>query len=133
MFHVADIKYEKALRWSLTHRKTIVFGAIAIFVISFFLMGMLGSQFFPDSDRSEFNIVVNASPGSSLEQTSLICEKVETIVKAIPEVKLMFTTIGSGNNPVTNATILVKLIPTNERKKSDKKMKNRLIILVKIA
>jgi HAE1 family hydrophobic/amphiphilic exporter-1 len=52
----------------------------------------------------------------------LICEKVETTVKAIPEVKLMFTTIGSGNNPVTNATILVKLVPTKERKKSDKKI-----------
>jgi len=51
----------------------------------------------------------------------LICEKVETTVKAIPEVKLMFTTIGSGNNPVTNATILVKLVPTKERKNRIKK------------
>lgn len=89
-------------------------------------MGMLGSQFFPDTDRSEFNIVVNASPGSSLEQTSLICEKVETLVKAIPEVKLLFTTIGSGNNPVTNANILVKLVPTHERKKSDRKIMSEI-------
>jgi len=61
-FDKLNVKYEKSLRWSLTHRKTIVFGAIAIFIASFFLMGMLGSQFFPDSDRSEFNIIVNASP-----------------------------------------------------------------------
>ena len=119
-------KYEKALRWSLSHRKTTVFGSIAIFIVSFFLMGMLGSQFFPDTDRSEFNIVVNASPGSSLEQTSLICEKVETLVKAIPEVNLLFTTIGSGNNPVTNANILVKLVPTHERKKSDRKIMSEI-------
>ena len=110
-------KYEKSLRWSLTHRKTIVFGAIAIFIASFFLMGMLGSQFFPESDQSEFNVIVNASPGSSLEQTSLICEKVETIVKEKPEVITVLTTIGSGNNPVTNANILVKLVPTKETKK----------------
>jgi HAE1 family hydrophobic/amphiphilic exporter-1 len=119
-FEFMSGKYEKALRWSLTHRKTIVFGSIGIFIVSFFIMGMLGSQFFPDSDQSQFNVVVNASPGSSLEQTSLICEKVETLLREKPEVKFVLTTIGSGNDPVTKANILVKLVPTHERKKSDK-------------
>ena len=108
-FELMNAKYERALRWSLTHRKTIVFGAIGIFVASFFIMGMLGSQFFPDSDQSQFNVVVNASPGSSLDQTSLICGKVEAVLKEIPEINLMLTTIGSGNDPVTKANILVKL------------------------
>jgi HAE1 family hydrophobic/amphiphilic exporter-1 len=121
-FEFLNGKYEKALRWSLTHRKTIVFGAIAIFVASFFLMGMLGSQFFPDSDKSEFNVYVNASPGSSLDQTSLICEKVEAVLKEKPEIITVLTTIGSGNDPVTKANILVKLVPTKERKKSDKQI-----------
>jgi len=120
LFEMMNTKYEKALRWSLTHRKTIVFGAIGIFVLSFFIMGMLGSQFFPESDQSQFNVVVNASPGSSLEQTSLICEKIEANLREKPEVKLVLTTIGSGNDPVTKANILVKLVPTHERKKSDK-------------
>jgi HAE1 family hydrophobic/amphiphilic exporter-1 len=125
-FEFMSGKYEKALRWSLTHRKTIVFGSIGIFMVSFFIMGMLGSQFFPDSDQSQFNVVVNASPGSSLEQTSLICEKVETLLRAKPEVKFVLTTIGSGNDPVTKANILVKLVPTNERKKSDKKIMSEI-------
>ena len=119
-FEIMNDKYTKSLHWSLTHRKTIVFGAIGIFVVSFFVMGMLGSQFFPESDQSQFNVVVSASPGSSLEQTSLICEKIESKLRAMPEVKLVLTTIGSGNNPVTDANILVKLVPTHERKKSDK-------------
>jgi hydrophobe/amphiphile efflux-1 (HAE1) family protein len=119
-FEIMSIKYTNSLRWSLTHRKTIVFGAIGIFVGSFLVMGMLGSQFFPESDQSQFNVVVNASPGSSLEQTSFICEKIEAKLREMPEVKLVLTTIGSGTNPVTRANILVKLIPTHERKKSDK-------------
>jgi hydrophobe/amphiphile efflux-1 (HAE1) family protein len=119
-FEKMSVKYEKSLRWSLTHRKTIVFGAIGIFLVSFFIMGMLGSQFFPDSDQSQFNVVINASPGSSLEQTSMICEKVEAILKEKPEIITVLTTIGSGNDPVTKANILVKLVKTRERKKSDK-------------
>jgi HAE1 family hydrophobic/amphiphilic exporter-1 len=121
-FDKLNSKYEKALRWSLTHRKTIVFGAIGIFVVSFMLMGMLGSQFFPESDQSQFTLVVNTSPGSSLEQTSMICEKVEAKLRARPEVKTVLTTIGSSNDPVTKATILVKLVPAKERKKSDQKI-----------
>ncbi len=125
-FEKLSAKYEKSLRWSLTHRKTIVFGAIGIFVGSFFIMGMLGSQFFPDSDQSQFNVVVNASPGSSLEQTSMICEKVENLLRQKPEVTIILTTIGSGNDPVTKANILVKLVKTRERKKSEKQIMSEI-------
>ncbi len=125
-FEILSAKYSIALKWSLTHRKTIVFGSIAIFMSSFFVMGMLGSQFFPDSDQSQFNVVVNALPGSSLEQTSAICDKVEKILNDKPEVLTVLTTIGSGNDPVTKANILVKLVKTKERKKSDKEIMNEL-------
>jgi hydrophobe/amphiphile efflux-1 (HAE1) family protein len=119
-FEKLSKKYEKALHWSLTHRKTIVAAATVIFIISFFLMRMLGSEFFPQSDRSEFNVVVNTPPGSSLEQTSRICEEVEADLQSKPEVITVLTNIGSGNDPVTKANIYVKLVPTRERKKSDK-------------
>jgi len=121
-FELLNGKYGNALRWALTHRKTIVFGSIAIFVGSFMIMGLLGSQFFPESDQSRFNLVVNAAPGSSLQQTSLICEKVEAKLRKFPEVTTVLTTIGSGNNPVTNVNILVKLLPTHDRKRSDKEI-----------
>ena len=121
-FEILSDKYTGTLKWALTHRKTVVFGAIGIFILSFFIMGMLGSQFFPDSDQSQFNVVINASPGSSLAQTSAICEKVEAELRAKPEVQTVLTTIGSGTDPVTKANILVKLVKTRERKKSDKQI-----------
>ena len=121
-FDILNQKYKTALAWSLNHRKTIVFGAIIIFVISFFIMGMLGSQFFPETDRNEFMIEVKAAPGSSLEQTSSLCNQVENILRERKEVKTVLTTIGSGSNPVTTGTILVKLVNKKERIKSDKEM-----------
>jgi len=125
-FDTLNGKYSAALRWSLNHRKTVVFGSIAVFIASFFVMGFLGSQFFPDTDRSEFNINVVAAPGSSLEQTSNICAKVEETLKKYPEVTMALTTIGSGNNPVTNASIFVKLVPKHDRKKTDKQIMSEL-------
>ena len=126
IFETLNAKYETALRWSLNHRKTVVFGSIVIFILSFMLMGMLGAQFFPDSDQSQFNVVVNASPGSSLEQTSAICEKVEKLLREKPEVTTVLTTIGAGNDPVTKANILVKLVKTKERKKSDQDIQEEI-------
>ncbi|NWF49974.1 MAG: efflux RND transporter permease subunit [Ignavibacteriaceae bacterium] len=125
-FEVMNEKYRRSLKWALTHRKTIVFGSIAVFAASFVIMGLLGSQFFPDTDRSEFVISINASPGSSLEQTSNVCYKIEEMLRKKPEVKTVLTTIGSENNPVTNASILVKLIPKHERERSDSQIMSEI-------
>ncbi|MGE5313685.1 MAG: efflux RND transporter permease subunit [Acidobacteriota bacterium] len=115
-FEILSAKYQKAISWSLAHRKTVVLGSLALFFSSFILMRFLGSNFFPSSDQSEFNVTVNAAPGSSLEQTSAICRQIEQLAKERPEVTTTLTTIGAGNDPVTKATVLVKLVKKHERK-----------------
>ncbi len=117
-FELLSARYKKALKWSLLHRKTIVFGSIAVFIFSMMLMGILGGEFFPQVDQSEFIVDVKAAPGSSLQQTSAVCEQIENIVRKNPEVTTVLTTIGSSNNPVTQASILVKLVKKKEREKS---------------
>ncbi len=121
-FEVLSIKYQTALKWALSHRKIVVTSSFVVFIISFMLMGSMGSQFFPDSDENEFNIVVNAAPGSSIEQTSNICQQIETMLNNYPEVTTILTTIGSSNDPVTKANILVKLVNKKDRSKSDKQI-----------
>ena len=107
--------YKITLNWSLLHRKTIVFGALGIFLFSFYLMSFLGSEFFPSQDQGEFNISINASPGSSLEQTDEIAKKLENMIKEKPGVVNILTTVGAGNNPVNKGNILVKLVSKKER------------------
>lgn len=116
MFEILSRKYKTALGWSLKHRFLIILASVAVFFASFMLMGMLGSQFFPETDQSELNITVNAAPGSSLEQTSNICAQIEEKVRRHSEVKTILTTIGSSNDPVTKANIQVKLVKKKERK-----------------
>jgi len=110
-------KYRGAIRWSLGHRKTILFGSLTVFLFSFFLMRLLGSSFFPSMDQSEFLVVATSAPGSSLEQTSRLCASAEAVLHSFPEVTTTLTTIGAGSDPVTKGTILVKLVKKAERKK----------------
>ena len=125
-FEILNTKYGRALKWSLLHRKTIVFGSIAIFIFSFMLMGLLGTQFFPETDQNQFTITVDAAPGSSLEQTSNICARIEDLLSLRKEVETILTTIGSGNDPVTKAKILAKLVLKKYRKLSDKEIIKQL-------
>jgi hydrophobe/amphiphile efflux-1 (HAE1) family protein len=116
-FELLGQKYRKAISWSLAHRKTVVFGSLAIFILSLFLTRYLGASFFPATDQGEFNITVNAAPGSSLEQSSAVCAAIEKVIQVQPEVTTTLTTIGAGDDPVTKGTVLVKLVKKHERKR----------------
>lgn len=126
-FEIFSAKYKTAITWSLNHRKTVLFGAIGIFFLSFVLMKFVGSEFFPEMSQGEFSLVVESDPGSSLEKTSKICEEIEKRARKYSDVKTIITTIGSNNDPVTKATIFIK---TYEKKKCKYKL-NELISLLR--
>jgi hydrophobe/amphiphile efflux-1 (HAE1) family protein len=115
-FEILSKKYQRSITWALHHRKTVLLGAVGIFFISFFLIRFLGSSFFPTTDQSEFNVGVNASPGSSIDQTNAICSRIEDILRKRPDVIMTLTTIGSGNDPVTKGNVYVKIVKKHERK-----------------
>ncbi|MCX6151335.1 MAG: efflux RND transporter permease subunit [Ignavibacteriales bacterium] len=118
-FNKLNDLYRKILKWALNHRKTIILSSIVIFFASLMLGGLIGSAFFPNTDRSEFYIKVNAAAGTSLDQTDQICKLVEEKLKLRPEVTNLLTTIGGENTPVNKGQILVKLVKKKDRKKSD--------------
>ena len=125
-FTVMSAKYQKAIAWCLSHRLITMVGAFAIFAVSFVLMRFLGAAFFPNTDQGEFTIGINASPGSSLEQTGAICSTIESLLRERPEVTTVLTTIGSGNDPVTKGSILVKMVKKNERAKGVEQIMDEL-------
>ncbi len=118
-FEWLNEKYRGALRRALDHRKTVVFGSFAIFIFSLYLGKYVGATFFPQEDQGQLSVSVTAAPGSSLEQTSAICRQIEQAAeKRRPMVQLVLTTIGEGNNPVTEATVYVKLVDKSQRDES---------------
>lgn len=108
-------KYQRLLGWSLRHRILVVLGSIAVFVGSMMMMGMLGSAFFPATDRGEFYIKVNAAAGTSLEQTDAICQRIEKRLREREEVTDIVTSIGGETTPVNKASMFVKLVKKHER------------------
>jgi HAE1 family hydrophobic/amphiphilic exporter-1 len=55
-FDTLSKQYRRAITWSLAHRRMTLGAALGLFALSFVLMRFLGSDFFPESDQSEFTI-----------------------------------------------------------------------------
>jgi HAE1 family hydrophobic/amphiphilic exporter-1 len=77
----------------------------------------VGTAFFPVDDRSEFIAKIETPPGSNLAYTRLKAEEAARIIRAQPEVRYTYTTLGeSGTGAVDVGNIYVKLFPKAERK-----------------
>ena len=76
----------------------------------------VGVSFFPEDDRSEFNIQIETPPGANLEYTRLKAEEAARVVRRHPEVRYTYTTLGGGvSEAVDVGNIYVKMVPKHER------------------
>ena len=94
--------------------------AVASFVGALALpaLGIVGGEFFPVTDESEFNISLDTPPGSNLEYTKVKAEEAARIARSKPEVIYSYTTIGGQTGSVDEGTIYVRLKPKHERERS---------------
>jgi HAE1 family hydrophobic/amphiphilic exporter-1 len=125
--------YQVLLRWSLKHRgKTLLIAAATFFGgFAIPMSGLIGSEFVPQADYSETGVVYYTPVGSSLEFTESKAHQVETVLREMPEVKDLYTSINTGTLQGKNyATTYVRLVPRSERKRSTYEMgiplRNRL-------
>src|SRR5205085_7545386 len=80
------------------------------------VVGNVGVGFFPEDDRSEFTIALEAPPGSNLDYTRLKAEELSRLAKSHREVAYTYTTLGGGlSQAVDVGNIYVRLIPKKER------------------
>jgi HAE1 family hydrophobic/amphiphilic exporter-1 len=77
----------------------------------------VGTAFFPVDDRSEFIVKIETPPGSNLAYTRLKAEEAARIIRAQPEVRYTYTTLGEGGTGAVDVgNIYVKLYPKADRK-----------------
>lgn len=113
-FRVIDKGYDIALKWSLNHRFIVVFIAICIVCSTPLIFKLVKFEFFPEDDMSEYAIILESPPGSSLIETANTTKQIEDRVRKLEGVNELFTTIGDGSG-VTGVNIYVNLLPLSQR------------------
>ena len=117
--------YMAALRFSLAHRWLIVLVSVGVFASTPTLMKIVGKDFVPRDDTSEFEVVVTLPEGTSLERADEVLAEVEQRLRGVRGVTKTFTTIGDtsgrtarGQGEVTRAGIYCRLVDLREREYS---------------
>jgi hydrophobe/amphiphile efflux-1 (HAE1) family protein len=97
--NVLDHTYARILGWVLRHRAVTVLSILAIFCGSMLLKRGIGSEFFPESDESQFSMTFKTPIGTRVEKTEEVAKRIENVVRE---------TLGPGTNrgaPLFNTLI----------------------------
>jgi hydrophobe/amphiphile efflux-1 (HAE1) family protein len=127
-----DEEYQRALGWALGHPKTLIGGILALAATAVAILPLIGTEFFPPSDESQFIIRVRAPVGTRVEETELIVARMEGIIRttlAPGEFTSIVSTVGvpSGRSGVFSqntgphaAQLQVYLADPDKRKRNDR-------------
>jgi len=107
--------YDKALRWSLSHRKRVMAFVMGTFLISMVVLSMIGMILMNPTDEGTISVNIELPQGSTLEDTNEITLLVEEEISKNKYVENIFATVGSGGSmsfgqsPSNSSSITVTL------------------------
>lgn len=119
-----DRVYGRILAWSLDHRIVVVAIALATFAMTFPLNAMVGRDWIPPDDQSEFTVSMNWPEGTSIEGTSKQALEISDRIKQIPEVEFVNPFIHEGL--ASHNHIYVRLVDVSKRKASNLDVASRI-------
>ncbi|HDL18519.1 MAG TPA: efflux RND transporter permease subunit [Bacteroidetes bacterium] len=119
--------YSVVLDRSLQHRKTVLATALVTFVISILILMNLGGEFIPKNDMGFVQIVVDRSPGTSLESMGKSMLQLNKIIEEnVPEAEVTYITFGQGEgvfaafstSTSNQADVIIRLKKMSERNRT---------------
>ncbi len=121
--------YTRLVAWSVHHRiKTVCLGVV-IFFVSIGSFYLLPSGFIPAEDSGRTLLGIELPPGSKLEDTRAVTDRIARRLGERSDVTSVFVNGGmllGGGEEVRKATLILKLVPKDERKLSQAEIKQEI-------
>lgn len=122
IWHGIEHVYMAALSWSMRHRLLTMFVSLCVLATTPALFLIVGKDFIPKDDQSEFEVMISMPEGYSLERSDRVLRDIEIRLRRLPGVTYAFTVLGDtsgraakGQGEVTRASIYVRMIDLRER------------------
>jgi multidrug efflux pump subunit AcrB len=120
-------RYLGWIRACLTNRRRTAIGALLFLAGSLALIPLLSTAFMPASDDGQTQVSIKLAPGSTLDDTARMALKADQLVRTIPDVTHVFSSVGtassgfgmgaSNNAAVNSATLIVDMKQRGNRRK----------------
>ncbi len=135
-FDSIDNIYQSTLQWSLSHKKIVIYGIGGFFFVSMLLIKFISTEFFPETDESQFTIIVRSPIGTRLELTDQYVKQLQDMIKEVipaKDIKTIisneglpsgFAAIWSQNTGPDTAQLQVNLVTPDKRKRTDIELMN---------
>lgn len=125
-FGKMSVRYQKVLGM-IVNRRLVTFGVLALFCAgTYFLSQSVPSGFIPGEDQGMFYAIIQTPPGSSLERTNQVAERLQKICESVDGVQSVSSlagyeilTEGTGANA---GTCLINLKSWEDRKQTSREI-----------
>jgi hydrophobic/amphiphilic exporter-1 (mainly G- bacteria), HAE1 family len=91
--------YVPAVRWSLRHRALTVIAATMLLVISVAMVPRIRVNLLDQSSNPSFPVAITMPQNSTLAQTDAETQKVEALIRSVPDVSAYQATAGGSQDP----------------------------------
>jgi multidrug efflux pump subunit AcrB len=122
--------YTRFLRGTLRFRGLTLLAGLAAFGLSIWSTTLLPTGFIPPADESRVTLSLELPPGSTLDETRRVTDRIAASYREIPEVTSVFVVGGTtptGISPeVRRASMIVNLVLKGERSRSQKQIEAEL-------
>ncbi len=122
--------YEKALRFSLEHKKTVLFSSVALFGISIALISRMGLAFIPEMEGTEASATLEfTNEVTQSEQKNISNEIIAKLVE-IEDVKSVGALKSDSSNSMMGGnsnTVSIYMILNENRKLSNAELENQIL------
>ena len=112
-------KYKKGVMYFIRHRWMVWTSLAATIVLLVYLMSTTKTGLVPQEDQGVIMVNVSISPGSTLEETTKVMDRLENILKDTPEIEHYARVAGYGlisGQGTSYGTIIIRLKDWSERK-----------------
>ncbi|MBA4030412.1 MAG: AcrB/AcrD/AcrF family protein, partial [Planctomyces sp.] len=114
--------YDAILRWSLRHRWVVVLASVLVLFSTPVLFMIVGKDFVPKDDQSEFEVSVTLPEDYTLSRADEVLTELDLRIRQVRGVTDSFITIGDttgritkGQGEVNKATIYYRILPIDQR------------------
>jgi len=109
-------RYRRTVGWALRHRFITIAVAVLVLIGSFALLPMIGFEFMPIEDASQFSVKLEMPTGTALETTTDRAMEIANRLRHIPGVTSTFLTVGGGaQERVNSAEVIVTTVKRPDR------------------
>ncbi len=110
-----EAAYRRLLARALARRGRVLAGTTVLLIGAMLLFGLIGGEFIPLIDEGVVSVGIELPPGTSLQRTREVADRVAAIARTEREVRDVLVKVGGESRGVEDAQVVMLLVDADER------------------